>query len=64
MPGEELDLTDEQIQEMIEISQEYGKRQRESKSEELIKTVTADADKMKNKAITEITGRVKNGQGS
>jgi hypothetical protein len=50
---EELDLTDEEIEELLEINEEHGRRERSKKEEELHRLATSDAEKVKNKAITE-----------
>lgn len=52
MPGEELDLTDEQINELIEWQEERA-----------IQLAMADANKEKDKAITELVRDVKHEQG-
>lgn len=50
--GEELDLTDEEIEELIEINQEHGRREREKTSGTFGK-IMSDAQKIEGKAITQ-----------
>jgi hypothetical protein len=57
VPGEELDLTDEEIEEMIRFSQEYGSRQRMSEVDKAKEDVSKEVDK----AITETRRENKGG---